>query len=246
MDESGEYADPYEREKVTRDWIKKPKVAANVVQDFTRRAGNPAGKRVLDVGFGNGLYAAAFARVGAKVSGLEVNKPLAEIGNKVCADDQLEVDLRLYDGNTFPYESESFDYVYTISVVEHVTDPVQFMREIARVLKPGGALYITFPNRYAPRETHTGVYFLGYLPRTVAAVIMKTFFKRNTVEEINLHFFSFFSFRRMVTRAHVPLSLVFETTSSTRVLSMIKRGMRLFGVHQGAVLGHTMLVFRKS
>ncbi len=243
---SGEYNDPYEREKLIRDWIRKPAIAANVVQDFSRRAGDPKGVRVLDLGFGNGLYAAAFARAGARVDGLEVSESLATIGQKICTEQGLATHLQLYDGTRFPYDDATFEYAYTISVIEHVTDPELFLKEIARVLKSNGALYLTFPNRFAPRETHTGVYFLGYLPRSIAAIVMNKLYKRNTVEEINLHFLSLFSFMRLLKRSGAPLSIVFETESSSRILGLIKRALKVFGIHHGAILGHTMLVLRKG
>ncbi len=242
---SGEYDNEYEREKMIRDWVRKPAIAANVVQDFARRAGDPSGKKILDLGYGNGLYAAAFARAGAHVDGLEVSESLATIAKKICADQGLTVNLQLYDGKVFPYADAMFDYAYSISVIEHVTNPALFLSEIARVLKPGGACYITFPNRYAPRETHTGVYFLGYLPRALAARVMNGLYSRNTVEEINLHFLSFFSFMRLLKRSGAKLTLLYETDSASALNGLLKRILKFFGIHQGALLGHTMLVLRK-
>ena len=47
-----------------------------------------------------------------------------------------------------------FDVVSTIEVLEHVRDVDMAMSEIVRVLKPGGALLVSVPNRYFPFETH--------------------------------------------------------------------------------------------
>src|SRR5687767_7451022 len=44
-----------------------------------------------------------------------------------------------------PVKSETVDLVYCISVLEHVRDPYQVMREIRRILKPGGLVYISVP-----------------------------------------------------------------------------------------------------
>jgi len=51
-------------------------------------------------------------------------------------------------GDRFPYEDASFDHCISNYVVEHVADPVTHLREVARVLRPGGAYVFRTPNRY--------------------------------------------------------------------------------------------------
>jgi len=80
--ECAEYTDPYEHEKLVRDWVKKGDVAKNVVGDFTRRAGAVKGKKLIDLGFGNGQYVTAFAQAGAEAHGLEVNPVLLRIAEE--------------------------------------------------------------------------------------------------------------------------------------------------------------------
>lgn len=50
-----------------------------------------------------------------------------------------------YDGNVFPFQEREYDSVVTNQVLEHVFNPDQFLSEISRVLKPGGALLLTVP-----------------------------------------------------------------------------------------------------
>lgn len=50
-----------------------------------------------------------------------------------------------YDGNVFPFREGEYDSVVTNQVLEHVFNPDQFLSEINRVLKPGGALLLTVP-----------------------------------------------------------------------------------------------------
>ena len=60
-----------------------------------------------------------------------------------------EVDeVYIYDGNTFPFREKEFDIVYCDFVMEHIEYPVEFMREIRRVLKPGGIFFFRTPNRF--------------------------------------------------------------------------------------------------
>ena len=60
----------YEKNKLLEDWIGKEKAAEGIYDDFTKRAGDPSGKSVLDIGFGNGATLCVFAQRGARMSGL--------------------------------------------------------------------------------------------------------------------------------------------------------------------------------
>lgn len=239
-----EYTHGSERERLTGDWERKVLLADDLVRDFAKRAGNPEGKRVLDVGFGNGLYAAAFARAGAEVHGLEVNKVLADIAKKILAESSISADLRVYDGSTFPFGGNYFDFVYATSVIEHVSDSRRLLAEIARVLKPHGRLYLAFPSRLTPRETHSGLYFLGYLPRSLASYVAHLF-GRNTVEELNLHFLSYFTIRRYIRKDRLPLNILFETDSPSLLKRIVKKALAALGIHHSAVLSHVMVILEK-
>ena len=50
------------------------------------------------------------------------------------------------DGNSWPYADNTFDIVYSKSFIEHLTDPVSFLNESYRVLKPGGTIVTLTPD----------------------------------------------------------------------------------------------------
>ena len=54
-------------------------------------------------------------------------------------------DVIYYNGGTFPFGDASFDNLLCIEVLEHVPDPVAFISELARVIRPGGTLVLTIP-----------------------------------------------------------------------------------------------------
>lgn len=235
----------YERKKVFEDWIKKPKVSKGIVSDFKNRVGEVESKKILDIGFGNGLTLKEFKDNGAVPSGLEVSESLYKVAQEVLGDELPLFDLNLYDGFNFPFGNESFDFIYSVSVLEHVTDPVAVLRESYRVLKKGGSFYLAFPNRLNPKETHTGILFANYLPRNLADKYLRLF-KRNGVDDYwNLHFLSFFKLKRILKKNNIQFEIQMETNTNSIIKRFIKKLLAFFGVHQSAFLPHVMVILKK-
>lgn len=100
--------------------------------------------RVLVVGSGAGHEAVAIARrLNAMVDAVDVEDfTLAEYR------EETRFQFRTASACELPYEDESFDVVFYHHVIEHVDDPPRSVVEIARVLRPGGWLFIGTPNRH--------------------------------------------------------------------------------------------------
>lgn len=242
--ECAEYSDSFEHGKLVGDWMKTVEVAKKVVGDFKARAGDTEGTHLLDIGFGSGMYSIAFAQAGADVSGLEINEVLSAIARENAADDKVQVDFRLYDGSTFPFDDRSFDYLFSVSVLEHVSDTGFFLAEASRVLKPGGKFYLAFPNRWRPVEAHTGILFLSYFPRPLAQFLLRSLWKRNSIEELNLYFLSFWKLKRMLKQT--SLTIVPEYMKGSGLRRLFKRGLWTFGIHHSAILGTVMVILEKK
>jgi 2-polyprenyl-6-hydroxyphenyl methylase / 3-demethylubiquinone-9 3-methyltransferase len=101
-----------------------------------------SGQRVLDVGCGEGVFAAELAAVGAEVLGIDVaEEPLRRARARHPA-----LDLRLVDGEApWPLPDASFDVVWAGEVIEHVADTAAWLSEVRRVLRSGGSLLISTP-----------------------------------------------------------------------------------------------------
>ncbi len=98
-----------------------------------------SGRKMLDLSCGDGDTAQLLAKLGYSVVATDYCAPLLmPRGIERVAG----VDLNRY----LPFRAESFDAVDLVEVIEHIENQPQLIREIARVLRPGGALLISTPN----------------------------------------------------------------------------------------------------
>ena len=98
------------------------------------------GRRVLDVGCGNGYLAAPLVRAGYAVTGVEQAGGYSASFPKEV--ELIEADLE----HGLPRLSGKFDYVLCADILEHLRRPDQLLREIADVLRPDGTLIASLPN----------------------------------------------------------------------------------------------------
>ncbi|MGH2903860.1 MAG: class I SAM-dependent methyltransferase [Solirubrobacteraceae bacterium] len=116
--------------------------------DFARRRGFLldhvlAAERVLDVGCGEGRFAAELARAGAEVVGVDLAaEPLRRARKR-----NPQLDLRqMPAAGPWPLEDASFDAVWAGEVIEHVADTAGWLSELRRVLRSGGVLLLSTPD----------------------------------------------------------------------------------------------------
>jgi len=98
------------------------------------------GEKLLDVGCGRGDFLEGFKASGLEVAGLDREKPTFGTMKDV------EVRYANIESESFPFEDNTFDVVFAKSVIEHIFDPENFMRECRRVLKPGGRIIMMTPD----------------------------------------------------------------------------------------------------
>jgi 2-polyprenyl-6-hydroxyphenyl methylase / 3-demethylubiquinone-9 3-methyltransferase len=108
----------------------------------------PQGCRLLDVGCGAGIAAEAFARKGFRVTGLDAGAALVEVA-QAHADPALGIAYRAGTTADLIAEGARFPVVTALEVIEHVDDPAAFVAELARLLEPGGQLFLSTLNRTA-------------------------------------------------------------------------------------------------
>jgi len=99
------------------------------------------GMRVLDYGCGHAGYLSDFHSNGVAISGAEIDSDVVE----VCQKNGFDVH-KVDNYSCIPFDNEEFDIVYLMQVFEHLREPRVFMKELSRVLKNGGELYLSVPN----------------------------------------------------------------------------------------------------
>jgi SAM-dependent methyltransferase len=108
------------------------------------------GARALDVGCQTGALACVMAERGASVTGIEPEDWVLEAGRLRAKGWGITATFRTAQGEALPFDDRSFDVVTFVDVIEHCRDADACLREIARVLAPGGVAYIYGPNRFSP------------------------------------------------------------------------------------------------
>lgn len=99
--------------------------------------------RVLEIGFGDGYGTDYLRKEGIDIVAVDVDE---ESVMRAC-EKYPETKFFHYDGILLPYPDKSFDCIISFQVIEHIQDDSAFLKEIYRVMKPGGVAYITTPNR---------------------------------------------------------------------------------------------------
>jgi 2-polyprenyl-3-methyl-5-hydroxy-6-metoxy-1,4-benzoquinol methylase len=132
-------------------------------QTVLRLCGARRGDRTLDIGSGSGWLAIALARRGCRANVLD----LAPANLTRIRAQDASIRAVLAESATPPFASGVFDWVTAIEVVEHLTDPAAALRQIERILRPGGRTLVCVPynerieinlcihcNRPTPKSAH--------------------------------------------------------------------------------------------
>ncbi|MGX0902544.1 2-polyprenyl-6-hydroxyphenyl methylase/3-demethylubiquinone-9 3-methyltransferase [Roseovarius sp. MBR-79] len=125
-------------------------ITSQIAAEFDRDLGTARpfdGLRLLDIGCGGGLLSEPMARLGADVVGADAaprNIPVAQLHAEQSG---LVIDYRHTTAEDMAAAGERFDVVLNMEVVEHVADPLTYLRACHDLLKPGGLHICSTINR---------------------------------------------------------------------------------------------------
>lgn len=120
---------------------------------------------ILDIGTGNGEIANYLASIAKQVISIDITLNPTVKGSYDY----------LISNENLPFKSASIDIVISNHVIEHVENNTLHIKEISRVLKQAGIVYLATPNRLWPWEVHYKLLLLHYLPNKIFIKLLKTF-----------------------------------------------------------------------
>ena len=125
---------------------------------FLDQSGVQVGGRILDAGCGGGGMPLSLAEEASEVVGIDLADRFGDAGRRLAREHGLtNLEFLRADGHHLPFLDASFDMVLSHAVIEHVADATLYLQECARVLKPGGfmylstAPYLSFAGAHLPR-----------------------------------------------------------------------------------------------
>ncbi len=138
-----------------------------VVNEYLEPFGDAAGKHILDVGCGLGGKTAAYAEAGAAtVLGVDIAPRNVETARRWCREHGPRggagVTFAVADAARLPAPDAAFDTVVANDAMEHFAQPAEALAEMARVTRPGGAIWLFFTPHASPLGSH--LYDYVYTP----------------------------------------------------------------------------------
>ena len=196
---------------------------------------------VADIGCGAGTQCRLWAELGHRVVGLDVNEPLIQLGRERACADNLAIDLRVGSATDLPLASASMDVCLVPELLEHVADWESCVKEFARILRPGGLLYLTTTNKLCPVQNEFNLPMYGWYPgfikrryETLAATTRPEIANHAKYPAVN--WFSYFGLRKYLDRLdfdamdRFDLLAMRDNGPAVKVVSAVLRyvpGMRL-------------------
>jgi 2-polyprenyl-6-hydroxyphenyl methylase/3-demethylubiquinone-9 3-methyltransferase len=128
-----------------------------------------AGKDVLDIGCGGGILSEGMAARGARVTGIDLSEKALGVARLHLFESGLKVDYHHSSAEAFAEQHPArFDVVTCMEMLEHVPDPASTVAACARLVKPGGLVFLSTLNRNPKSYLFAVIgaeYVLKLLPR---------------------------------------------------------------------------------
>jgi SAM-dependent methyltransferase len=123
----------------------------NVLKTAEHFLGQIERKEILEVGCGRGATLLEFARRGGKVTGLDYSEEALATCRELASKNGSGQHVSFVNGDArkLPFPSESFDFVFSVGLIEHFEDPTEILAEQHRVLRKGGFLLVQVPQKYS-------------------------------------------------------------------------------------------------
>ncbi len=102
-----------------------------------------SGRRAIDMGTGTGQFAVYLARLGFRVTGIDISEKMIRKAREHAEFYNLHIDLQCRDAENLPYKDDAFDVIVSRNLLWTLPDPEKALQEWRRVLKPAGAIIVS-------------------------------------------------------------------------------------------------------
>lgn len=160
---------------------------------------------VADIGCGAGTQCRLWAERGHRVYGADINASLVELGRQRAQDAGLDIRFDVASATALPWPDQSMDLCIAPELLEHVGDWEACIAEFVRILRPGGALYLSTSNLLCPKQQEFTLPLYSWYPAVLKRYCVRL--ARTTHPQIAGHatypavnWFTFYQLRRYLAR----------------------------------------------
>ena len=145
----------YNSKNQTRKYIhnKRKNYITNVINDLAVKSDN-----ALEIGPGSGIYLNLLSEKFNSVTAVDIEEKYL---NNIKQSDFSNLELLVDDIKNTKLKKDSFNFILCTEVLEHITEADRVLKNIESILKPGGLLLLTTPQKYSPLEVCSKI---AYLP----------------------------------------------------------------------------------
>ncbi|PIK14668.1 class I SAM-dependent methyltransferase [Halobacteriovorax sp. JY17] len=171
-------------DKESLSYFKKVEEDRYKIQNWTHdyfEYSKTAGKKVLEIGVGQGTDILQFGKNGAICTGIDITDQHLELTAKNFKVHGLNIELIKADATKLPFPDNHFDIVHSFGVIHHIPEAKEVLKEVSRVLKKGGKAYVTMYYKYSAffifwKVLAHGIRHLWFLKKGIAGTL-------STIEE---------------------------------------------------------------
>ena len=206
---------------VTYDEEDKPRtnfpfnLAKHIVDKFDLKKND----KILDVGCGRCEVLTAFGQLGLDISGVDASERIRSFAPKELS----KLEILDFSKENFPFDDNEFDVVFSKSVIEHIHNPAHLMKEILRILKPGGIIIGLIPEWESQMKTFYDdpTHIHPYQPEGMKYLLTLSEFKNVNAEIFYYHELmwtsSFYRFLASILRKLISNKTGRSLTTSTGI-----------------------------
>ncbi|MBA7617845.1 Ubiquinone biosynthesis O-methyltransferase [subsurface metagenome] len=196
-------------------------------------------KLILDVGCGISGFVVQLGLNGAKVIGIEPSREYSIIVQERITKYNLKDTCQCIrdSGEILPLPDDTFDYVICFSVLEHTNNPYSVIKEIIRVTKPNGIIFIHTENYFAFWEPHYRILWFPLMPKNLAKFYLRLRGRDPYFFENHITYTTFLSLLRYIKKLGnvIDLSRI-SIEQKIRNPESIQSPFKRFAVHTSKAL----------